>query len=159
MAVTNDEELPKDYSKEYMYDCFKVKGQDQCFVCLICLLMRFFIIDVLAASKKENMKAISENPFYQVLTAIRDKAGLSNSLIMSSIKELSRQFTLLTSFHINIEHIDFNEDLTIENKLAFIIQLLQNIDETNTFHDIASRRAEDIQGLVDMKIKQTEIIK
>jgi len=121
--------------------------------------MRFFIIDVLVASKKENMKAISENPFYQVLTAIRDKAGLSNSLIMSSIKELSRQFTLLTSFHINIEHIDFNEDLTIENKLAFIIQLLQNIDETNTFHDIASRRAEDIQGLVDMKIKQTEIIK
>jgi len=28
MAVTNDEQLPKDYSKEYMYDCFKVKGQD-----------------------------------------------------------------------------------------------------------------------------------
>ena len=61
-----------------MYECFRKKGQDECFVSLVCLFMRFFIVDVLEASKKENMRTISENPFFQVLTTIRDKAELSN---------------------------------------------------------------------------------
>ena len=56
-----------------MYDCFKKNGQDECFVTLTCLFMRFFINDVVEATKKENMRVISENPFYQVITAIRDK--------------------------------------------------------------------------------------
>lgn len=75
--------------------------------------MRFFMMDILEMTRKENMRAIGENPFFVVLAFIFEQHALTNEFIIHAIKELIKQLSQLSSFKGCFKNIEENRYFTI----------------------------------------------